>query len=183
MSTFLFFSECEQLGWQFPLLHHACTFYSLLCFIRAITWCLLPKSAVMYKSIFGDVSIQWQTCLVRQEEQIHLTSTLRIITSIVFSCNCAPLNVLCVKIVILLGVWNLMSTIAGFFYRYYHKNIVSQEHLIHTQIGWYLHVRWGFMCHVHGIICFWDFYFRAPGSLVVLSFPQPLNFFSVFPFL
>jgi hypothetical protein len=28
---------------------------------------------------------------------------------------------------------------------------------------------------------FWDFYFRAPGSLVVLSFPQPLNFSSVFP--
>jgi hypothetical protein len=28
---------------------------------------------------------------------------------------------------------------------------------------------------------FWDFYFRALGSLVVLSFPQPLNFFSVFP--
>jgi hypothetical protein len=27
----------------------------------------------------------------------------------------------------------------------------------------------------------WDFYFRAPGSLVVLSFPQPLNFSSVFP--
>jgi hypothetical protein len=26
-----------------------------------------------------------------------------------------------------------------------------------------------------------DFYFRAPGSLVVLSFPQPLNFSSVFP--
>jgi hypothetical protein len=26
-----------------------------------------------------------------------------------------------------------------------------------------------------------DFYFRAPGSLVVLSFFQPLNFFSVFP--
>jgi hypothetical protein len=24
-----------------------------------------------------------------------------------------------------------------------------------------------------------DFYFRAPGSLVVLSFPQPLNFSSV----
>jgi hypothetical protein len=28
-----------------------------------------------------------------------------------------------------------------------------------------------------------DFYFRSLGSLVVLSFPQPLNFFSVFPFL
>jgi hypothetical protein len=27
----------------------------------------------------------------------------------------------------------------------------------------------------------WNFYFRAPGSLVVLSFPQPLNFSSVFP--
>jgi hypothetical protein len=26
-----------------------------------------------------------------------------------------------------------------------------------------------------------DFYFRAPGSLVVLSFPQPLSFSSVFP--
>jgi hypothetical protein len=26
-----------------------------------------------------------------------------------------------------------------------------------------------------------DFYFRAPGSLVVLSFPQPFNFSSVFP--
>jgi hypothetical protein len=26
-----------------------------------------------------------------------------------------------------------------------------------------------------------DFYFRALGSLVVLSFPQPLNFSSVFP--
>jgi hypothetical protein len=26
----------------------------------------------------------------------------------------------------------------------------------------------------------WDFYFRAPGSLVVLSFLQPLNFSSVF---
>jgi hypothetical protein len=26
-----------------------------------------------------------------------------------------------------------------------------------------------------------DSYFRAPGSLVVLSFPQPFNFFSVFP--
>jgi hypothetical protein len=25
-----------------------------------------------------------------------------------------------------------------------------------------------------------DFYFRAPGSLVVLSFPQPLNFSAVF---
>jgi hypothetical protein len=30
-------------------------------------------------------------------------------------------------------------------------------------------------------IYYWDFYFRAPGSLVVLSFPQPLNFSSVFP--
>jgi hypothetical protein len=29
--------------------------------------------------------------------------------------------------------------------------------------------------------CKRDFYFRAPGSLVVLSFPQPLNFSSVFP--
>jgi hypothetical protein len=28
-------------------------------------------------------------------------------------------------------------------------------------------------------IFLWDFYFRAPGSLVVLSFPQPLNFSSV----
>jgi hypothetical protein len=27
----------------------------------------------------------------------------------------------------------------------------------------------------------WDFYFRAPGSLVILSFPQLLNFSSVFP--
>jgi hypothetical protein len=27
----------------------------------------------------------------------------------------------------------------------------------------------------------WDFYFRALRSLVVLSFPQPLNFSSVFP--
>jgi hypothetical protein len=129
MSTFLFFSQCEQLGWQFPLLHHACIFYSLVCSIRAITWWLLPKSAVMYKSTFGDVSIQWQTCLVRQEEQIHLTSTLIIITSIVFSCNCAPLNVLYVKIAILLGVWNLMSTIAGFFIDIiikilYHGNIL-----------------------------------------------------------
>jgi hypothetical protein len=26
-----------------------------------------------------------------------------------------------------------------------------------------------------------DFYSHAPGSLVVLSFPQPLNFSSVFP--
>jgi hypothetical protein len=26
-----------------------------------------------------------------------------------------------------------------------------------------------------------DFYFRAPGSLVVLSFPQPLNFSLVLP--
>jgi hypothetical protein len=26
-----------------------------------------------------------------------------------------------------------------------------------------------------------DFYFHAPGSLVVLSFPQPLNFSSVLP--
>ena len=26
-----------------------------------------------------------------------------------------------------------------------------------------------------------DFYFRAPGSLVVLSFPQSLSFSSVFP--
>jgi hypothetical protein len=31
------------------------------------------------------------------------------------------------------------------------------------------------------VIIIWDFYFRAPGSLVVLSFPQPLNFSSVFP--
>jgi hypothetical protein len=31
------------------------------------------------------------------------------------------------------------------------------------------------------IVVFRDFYFRALGSLVVLSFPQPLNFFSVFP--
>jgi hypothetical protein len=31
--------------------------------------------------------------------------------------------------------------------------------------------------------CIRDFYFRALGSLVVLSFPQPLNFFSVFPLL
>jgi hypothetical protein len=28
---------------------------------------------------------------------------------------------------------------------------------------------------------FRDFYFRAPGSLVVFSFPQPLNFSLVFP--
>jgi hypothetical protein len=28
---------------------------------------------------------------------------------------------------------------------------------------------------------FWDFYFRALGSLVVLSFPQLLSFSSVFP--
>jgi hypothetical protein len=27
----------------------------------------------------------------------------------------------------------------------------------------------------------WDFYFRAPGSLVVLSFPQLVSFSSVFP--
>jgi hypothetical protein len=32
-----------------------------------------------------------------------------------------------------------------------------------------------------GTIEYWDFYFRAPGSLVVLSFLQPLNFSSVFP--
>jgi hypothetical protein len=31
------------------------------------------------------------------------------------------------------------------------------------------------------LLSFTDFYSRAPGSLVVLSFPQPLNFFSVFP--
>jgi hypothetical protein len=30
-------------------------------------------------------------------------------------------------------------------------------------------------------VVFWDFYFRALRSLVVLSFPQPLNFSSVFP--
>jgi hypothetical protein len=30
-------------------------------------------------------------------------------------------------------------------------------------------------------ILFWDFYFRALRSLVVLSFPQPLSFSSVFP--
>jgi hypothetical protein len=38
----------------------------------------------------------------------------------------------------------------------------------------------GFSSNIKGIINR-DFYFRAPGSLVVLSFPQPLNFSSVFP--
>ena len=32
----------------------------------------------------------------------------------------------------------------------------------------------------YGVFC-WDFYFRALRSLVVLSFPQPLSFSSVFP--
>jgi hypothetical protein len=31
------------------------------------------------------------------------------------------------------------------------------------------------------LLLVWDFYFLAPGLLVVLSFPQPLNFSSVFP--
>jgi hypothetical protein len=31
------------------------------------------------------------------------------------------------------------------------------------------------------VIFLGDFYFRALGSLVVLSFPQPLSFFSVLP--
>jgi hypothetical protein len=31
------------------------------------------------------------------------------------------------------------------------------------------------------LLSLWDFYFRALGSLVVLSFPQPLSFSSVFP--
>jgi hypothetical protein len=31
------------------------------------------------------------------------------------------------------------------------------------------------------VILFWNFYFRALGSLVVLSFPQPLSFSSVLP--
>jgi hypothetical protein len=43
--------------------------------------------------------------------------------------------------------------------------------------------------HIRSLLLFWrillfiarDFYSRALGSLVVLSFPQPLNFSSVFP--
>ena len=31
------------------------------------------------------------------------------------------------------------------------------------------------------VVSFWDFYFRAPGSLVVLTFPQPVNFSSLLP--
>jgi hypothetical protein len=31
------------------------------------------------------------------------------------------------------------------------------------------------------LLLFWDFYFRALGSLVVLSFPQPLSFSLVLP--
>jgi hypothetical protein len=34
--------------------------------------------------------------------------------------------------------------------------------------------------HAHPLL-YWDFYFRALRSLVVLSFPQPLSFSSVFP--
>jgi hypothetical protein len=51
----------------------------------------------MDKSIFGIkvMSAYSETCLVRQEGQIPLTSTLVIITSIVFlSYNFAPLNLL-----------------------------------------------------------------------------------------
>jgi hypothetical protein len=35
--------------------------------------------------------------------------------------------------------------------------------------------------HLSKYYIFRDFYIRALGSLVVLSFPQPLNFSSVFP--
>jgi hypothetical protein len=42
-----------------------------------------------------------------------------------------------------------------------------------------LHFKWA---HTHDFEI-WDFYFRAHGSLVVLSFPQPLNFSSVLPLL
>jgi hypothetical protein len=43
--------------------------------------------------------------------------------------------------------------------------------------------QWIAMCFwkIDRVFRFWDFYFRAPGSLVVLSFPQPLNFSLVFP--
>jgi hypothetical protein len=36
------------------------------------------------------------------------------------------------------------------------------------------------LCDLGASISIRDFYFRAPRSLVVLSFPQPLDFFSVF---
>jgi hypothetical protein len=45
-----------------------------------------------------------------------------------------------------------------------------------------VHARFKFL-HIYrvNLFLFWDFYFRALRSLVVLSFPQPLNFSSVFP--
>jgi hypothetical protein len=49
-----------------------------------------------------------------------------------------------------------------------HSKGVQQNH------GWFLN-------GPKPYITYRDFYFRAPGSLVVLSFPQPLNFSSVFP--
>ena len=36
-------------------------------------------------------------------------------------------------------------------------------------------------CSLPFVVKLWVFYFRALRSLVLLSFPQPLNFSSVFP--